>query len=66
MTIARSRLGVTVLAFTLACTQARTGPMPAKGDARIDADLTLLRSATASHHSLDSAVAAGYARDVPD
>lgn len=38
----------------------------ATGNAAVDADLATLRRATSSFHVLDSAVAAGYPRDVAD
>ena len=59
--------GVLVAAVTMmACAHGSQQVVASSGDARIAADLERLRSATRSFQNLDSAVAAGYPRDVPE
>jgi hypothetical protein len=55
------------LGVTLACSghPAPAPPAPA-GDAQVTAGLAELRSATQPFQNLDAAVAAGYAKEVPD
>jgi hypothetical protein len=67
----RSLLPVLALPIALAaCARAprtaASSSMSSTGDARVDTDLERLRAATRPFRVLDSAVAAGYARDVSD
>ena len=58
-------LSALLLSLALAACASHSA-LPITGDARIDADLTRLRSATRPFLSLDSAVASGYPREVPE
>ena len=60
---------VTILLAALAlaaCAGATRSAATSTGDARADAELARLRSATRAYQALDSAVAAGYPRTVAD
>lgn len=64
------RLALLLLLHTLsggaACRAQSTQASPPASDPRVADGLARLREATRPFHSLDSAVAAGYVRDVPD
>ena len=55
--------GLTLFALA-ACARAATPTVGPSGNAQLDADLARLRSATRAFQTLDSAVAAGYPREV--
>jgi hypothetical protein len=50
----------------IACRRSGVAELTAGHDARVAADVSVLRNATQSFRVLDSAVAAGYVRDVPN
>src|SRR5215207_10648924 len=55
--------GLTLLAL-VACAHSASPAVASSGNAQVDADLARLRSATRAFQTLDSAVAAGYPREV--
>ena len=61
------RFSALLLSVALAgCAHQSQSSLGHSGDARIDVELDRLRSATRAFQNLDSAVAAGYPREVPD
>lgn len=63
MTSRHLMFGLTLLAL-VACARGATPAVASSGNAQLDADLARLRSATRAFQTLDSAVAAGYPREV--
>lgn len=61
----RSALSLLPLLISSACVRSRTIYATQAGDPAVANDLARLRTATRPFQSLDAAVAAGYARDVP-
>jgi hypothetical protein len=55
-----------MLAFAVAACAHATQSGPTTGDPRVDRDLERLRAATRAYQNIDSAVAAGYVREVRD
>lgn len=64
--VSRAARGLATPVVILCLATCAHAALPHTGDARIDADLTRLRAATQPFQSLDTAVAAGYPREVPD
>ena len=60
------RAVLSTLMLFAACTGRSMRPAPAAQNAQVSADLDRLRAATRAYQNLDSAVAAGYPREVTD
>src|SRR3954469_1993621 len=64
--LSMKRTALLFVMLVAACAHPNTSMSPGAGSSRVDADLDRLRAATRAYKSLDSAVAVGYPRDVPD